>query len=105
MYLLIIVVIVLGVPFVIYCCKYLLKKYKIFFRSVKFWKIIYELGDGILWVYFYENDNWKVYHENEGNIKDWFGPYIFKGKNRKYYLYCKTDDVSIYLTEIIESLK
>lgn len=67
-------------------------------NSFRFWMLLNASG-GKATEYLRNSPNWKIEATNEGRIKDWFGPYRLNSFGFTYYIYCKTDDVSLYIDD------
>ena len=69
--------------------------------SYKFWGKM-QKDEIKAFAYFSSSSYWRVEANNIGNQKEWFGPFMFKSFDHRYYIYCKTDDVSQYWNDYLE---
>lgn len=69
-------------------------------KTYRFWMLLNRSG-GKATEYLRNSPNWKIEATNEGLIKGWFGPYLFRSYGHTFYVYCKTDDVASFTKDFI----
>ena len=92
--------ILFGIIGIIICILIWYKPLKDWIKSYRFWMLLSRSG-GMATEYLRYSPNWKIEATNEGLIKDWFGPYLFRSYEHTFYVYCKTDDVSSYKKDFL----
>lgn len=90
-----------GIVGTLICILIWYRPLKIWIKSYRFWKLLNRSG-GLATEYLRNSPYWKIEATNEGLIKGWFGPYLLRSYGHTFYVYCKTDDVSLYTDDFLK---